>query len=88
MKKIKKIFDAFEENQKENKTKKKTKIKEFILTQLFDIRKKRKQELCEEKTECKDGECSKEYAQLAEWLKELKYYRKQKQKAMNQWALS
>lgn len=32
MKKIKKILDAFEENQKENKTKKKTKIKEFILT--------------------------------------------------------
>ena len=65
LKKIKKILDAFEESQKENKTKKKTKIKEFILTQLFDIRKKRKQELCEEKTECKDGECSKEYAQLA-----------------------
>ena len=78
-------MDAFEENQKENKTKKKTKTKEF--TQLFDIRKKRKQELCEEKTECEDGECSKEYAQLAEWLKELKYYHKQKQKAMNQWAL-
>lgn len=42
---------------------------------------------CEEKAECKDGECSKEHAQLAEWLKELKYYREQKQKAMNQWAL-
>ena len=42
---------------------------------------------CEEKAECKDGECSKEHAQLAEWLKELKYYRKQKQKAMNQWAI-
>ena len=79
-------MDAFEENQKENKTKKKTKTKEF--PQLFDIRKKRKQELCKEKTECKDGECSKEYAQLAEWLKELKYYREQKQKAINQWALS
>lgn len=79
-------MDAFEENQKENKTKKKTKTKEF--TRLFDIRKKQKQELCEEKTECKDGECSKEYAQLAEWLKELKYYREQKQKAINQWALS
>lgn len=68
------------------KQRRKTKTKEF--TQLFDIRKKRKQELCEEKTECKDGECSKEYAQLAEWLKELKYYREQKQKAINQWALS
>lgn len=43
---------------------------------------------CEEKAECKDGECSKEHAQLAEWLKELKYYREQKQKAMNQWAIS
>lgn len=43
---------------------------------------------CEEKAECKDGECSKEHVQLAEWLKELKYYREQKQKAMNQWALS
>ena len=42
----------------------------------------------EEMAECKDGECSKEYAQLAEWLKELKYYREQKQKAINQWALS
>lgn len=79
-------MNVFEESQKENKTKKKTKTKEF--TQLFDIRKKRKQELYEEKTECKDGECSKEYAQLAEWLKELKYYREQKQKAINQWALS
>lgn len=42
---------------------------------------------CEEKAECKDGECSKEHAQLAEWLKELKYYREQKQKS-NQWAIS
>jgi len=42
---------------------------------------------CEEKAECNDGKCSKEHAQLAEWLKELKYYRKQKQKAMNQWAI-
>lgn len=39
---------------------------------------------CEEKAECKDSECSKEHAQLAEWLKELKYYREQRQK----WALS
>ena len=43
---------------------------------------------CEEKAECKDGACSTEHAQLAKWLKELKYYRKQKQKAMNQWALA
>ena len=32
---------------------------------------------CEEKSECKEGACSKEHAQLAEWLKELKYYREQ-----------
>ena len=44
-KKIKKILDAFDESQKE----KKTKTKELTLTQLFALRKKRKQELCEEK---------------------------------------
>jgi len=48
-KKIKKILDAFDESQKENKTKKKTKTKELTLTQLFALRKKRKQELREEK---------------------------------------
>ena len=42
---------------------------------------------CEEKALCGDA-CGLEHKQLAEWLKELKYYRKQKQKAMNQWALS
>ena len=47
-KKIKKILDAFDESQKETKTKKKTKTKELTLTQLFALRKKRKQELCEE----------------------------------------
>lgn len=41
----------------------------------------------EEKALCGDA-CGLEHKQLAEWLKELKYYRKQKQKAMNQWALS
>ena len=48
-KKIKKILDAFEESKKEKKAKKKTKTKELTLTQLFALRKKRKQELCEEK---------------------------------------
>ena len=48
-KKIKKILDAFDESQKETKTKKKTKTKVLTLTQLFALRKKRKQELCEEK---------------------------------------
>lgn len=48
-KKIEKILDAFEESQKEKKTKKKTKAKELTLTQLFALKKKRKQELCEEK---------------------------------------
>ena len=33
------------------------------------------------------AECAKDHEQLAEWLKELKYYREQKQKARNQWAL-
>ena len=47
--KIKKILDAFEESKKEKKTNKKTKTKELTLTQLFALRKKRKQELCEEK---------------------------------------
>lgn len=48
-KKIKKILDAFDESQKETKTKKKTKAKVLTLTQLLALRKKRKQELCEEK---------------------------------------
>ena len=32
---------------------------------------------CEEKAECKDSEYSKEHAQLAEWLKELKTLREE-----------
>jgi hypothetical protein len=48
-KKIKKILDAFDESQKEIKSKKKTKAKVLTLTQLFALRKKRKQELCDEK---------------------------------------